>query len=104
MVNRKQKAVERERDKKNPARAGQNQQDSTESMMKSMNIIMPIFMLWTTFTFPAAMGLYWIVGNIMMILQSVIIYFLFTRRLEKTGFNLPDQKTEIKSAQTEVAH
>jgi hypothetical protein len=39
-----------------------------------------------------------------MILQSVIIYFLFTRRLEKTGLNLPDQKTEIKSAKTEVAH
>jgi len=50
--------------------------------MKSMNIMMPLFMLWTTFTMPAALGLYWIIGNIMMIIQSVLIYFLFTRKLE----------------------
>ena len=85
MLNRKKKAEDKIRDKKNPARSGQNPQDSSESMMKSMNIIMPIFMLWTTFTFPSAMGLYWIVGNIMMILQSVLISFLFTKKLEKHG-------------------
>ncbi len=50
--------------------------------MKSMNVLMPIFMLWTTFSLPAAMGLYWIVGNIMMILQSVVIYFIFTKKME----------------------
>ncbi|NLW10747.1 MAG: YidC/Oxa1 family membrane protein insertase [Clostridiaceae bacterium] len=107
MLNRKQKEIDKERDKKNPARAGQTQQDSSESMMKSMNIIMPIFMLWTTFTFPAAMGLYWIIGNTMMILQSVIIYFLFTRKLEQAGLNKPEDKSgevmkEVKDA--EVAH
>lgn len=79
---RKKKAEERARDKMNPARSGQNQEDKTESMMKSMNIMMPIFMLWTTFSMPAAMGLYWIVGNIMMIIQSLLIYFLFTRRID----------------------
>ena len=81
--NRKKKAEDKEREKLNPARQGQSPQDSTESMMKSMNIIMPIFMLWTTFTMPSAMGLYWIVGNIMGIIQSLMIYFLFTKRIEK---------------------
>lgn len=102
MLNRKKKAEDKIRDKKNPARAGQNPQDSTESMMKSMNIIMPIFMLWTTFTFPGAMGLYWIVGNIMMILQSVLIYFLFTRKLEKHEMGQKTDAIEVKA--TEVAH
>ena len=85
MPNRKKKAEDKEREKINPARAGQAPEDKSESMMKSMNIIMPIFMLWTTFTMPAALGLYWIVGNIMAILQSVLIYFLFTRKLEQAN-------------------
>lgn len=82
MLNRKKKAEDKEREKLNPARAGQSPEDRSESMMKSMNIMMPLFMLWTTFTMPAALGLYWIIGNIMMITQSVLIYFLFTRKLE----------------------
>lgn len=85
MPNRKKREEDREREKINPARAGQAPEDKSESMMKSMNIIMPIFMLVTTFSMPASMGLYWIIGNIMMILQSVLIYYLFTRRLEKAN-------------------
>lgn len=80
--NRKKKLEAKEREKKNPARAGQTPEDKTESMMKSMNIFMPLFMLWTTFSMPAALGLYWTVGNIMMILQTLIIYFLYTRKIE----------------------
>jgi YidC/Oxa1 family membrane protein insertase len=83
MPNRQKKADDKEREKKNPARAGQTPEDRSESMMKSMNIMMPLFMLFTTFTMPAALGLYWIIGNIMMIIQSVLIYFLFTRKLEE---------------------
>lgn len=83
MPNRKRKAEDKEREAKNPARTGQTPEDKSESMMKSMNIMMPIFMLWTTFTMPAALGLYWIIGNIMMILQSILIYFLYTRKLEE---------------------
>ena len=80
--NRRKKAEAKEREKKNPARAGQTPEDKTESMMKSMNIFMPLFMLWTTFSMPAALGLYWSVGNIMMILQTLIIYFFYTRKIE----------------------
>ncbi|MDD3866743.1 MAG: YidC/Oxa1 family membrane protein insertase [Clostridia bacterium] len=82
MPNRKKKAEDKAREQVNPARAGQTPEDKSESMMKSMNVLMPIFMLWTTFSLPAAMGLYWIVGNIMMILQSVVIYFIFTKKME----------------------
>lgn len=82
MPNRKKRAEAKAREAKNPARAGQTPEDRTESMMKSMNIFMPLFMLWTTFTLPAALGLYWTIGNIMMILQTLIIYFLYTRKIE----------------------
>ncbi len=82
MPNRRKRADAKARESKNPARAGQTPEDRTESMMKSMNIFMPLFMLWTTFTLPAALGLYWTIGNIMMILQTLIIYFLYTRKIE----------------------
>ena len=87
--NRKKKEEDRERERVNPARAGQTPEDKSESMMKTMNFMMPVFMLITTFSMPASMGLYWIIGNIMMILQSVLIYFFFTKKLEQaeTGAN-----------------
>lgn len=81
--NRKKTAEDKERERVNPARAGQTPEDKSESMMKTMNLLMPVFMLVTTFSMPASMGLYWIIGNIMMIAQSVYIYFFFTKRMEK---------------------
>ena len=83
MPNRKRRKEDKEREKKNPARTGQTPEDKNESMMKTMNIMMPVFMLWTTFTMPAALGLYWIAGNIMATIQSVLIYMLYTRKLEE---------------------
>ncbi len=83
MPNRKKRAEAKEREKKNPARTGQTPEDRNESMMKSMNIMMPLFMLWTTFTMPAALGLYWIIGNIMATIQSVLIFMLYTRKMEE---------------------
>lgn len=69
----------RKREKINAARAGQTPKDQNESMMKAMTWTMPIIMLITTFTLPAAMGLYWVIGGIMGILTQVIVYFMFTK-------------------------
>jgi YidC/Oxa1 family membrane protein insertase len=90
--NRKKAEEDKERERVNPARAGQAPEDKSESMMKTMNLLMPVFMLVTTFSMPASMGLYWIIGNIMMIAQSVYIYFFFTRRVEKA-----QQESEMKT-------
>ena len=70
---------ERERENKNPAKAGQTPKDSSAGMMKGMNIMMPIIMLFTMFSLPSAMGLYWLFGNIMGIVQSLIIYYLYAK-------------------------
>lgn len=101
MPNRKKRLEEKAREKKNSAKKGQTPEDQTESMMKSMNIMMPIFMLWTTFSMPAAMGLYWIIGNIMMILQSLLIYFLYTRRLEHPADGLTVPVAAVPVSQPE---
>lgn len=72
----------KERARVNPARKDQAQESSMQSTMKVMLYAMPAMMLFFTFTLPAAMAFYWIVGNIMGILQQVIIFFLFTKPLE----------------------
>lgn len=41
--------------------------------MKSMTLIAPIFSAWFAFTLPAAVGLYWTVSNLIMIIQQVVV-------------------------------
>lgn len=73
----------KERAKLNPARSDQVPENTMENTMKMMTWLMPVIMLATTFSFPSAMGFYWIVGNLMMILQQFIIYFLFSKPLQE---------------------
>lgn len=63
--------------KLNPAR--DVVEDKTQNMSKQMTLLMPVMTLITVFTMPAAMGLYWIAGNVMMIFQSYLLYYLYTK-------------------------
>ena len=72
----------KERAKNNPARQGQTEPNSMETSMKMMLWMMPVFMLFTTFMLPAAMAFYWIVGNIMGVIQQIIIFYMFTKPYE----------------------
>ncbi len=78
---------EREREKRNPAKAGQNP-DPTAGMMKTMNYVFPVIMLFTVFSFPTAMGLFWVVRNLMMILQSLLTYNLYHRPFKQRTADL----------------
>jgi len=78
----KEEKEAKERAKMNPARQGQVAEDSTEMTMKMMNWTMPLVMLVTTFTMPAAMGLYWVVGGLMGILTQVLVFYMFTKPYE----------------------
>ncbi|MBR1796396.1 MAG: membrane protein insertase YidC [Clostridiales bacterium] len=91
----KEQKEAKEREKKNPARAGQasTANDQAEMTTKMMTWMMPFLMLWTTFTLPAAMGLYWVVGGIMGIITQLLTYFLFTKPYE-----LKKQEMEQKKA------
>lgn len=74
---------ERERAEKNPARAGQVPEAPGANMMKTMNITMPIFMLFTVFSLPSAMGVYWTVSNILNIIETLIFYNLYIKPGQK---------------------
>lgn len=65
--------------KQNPARDASSSPDQAAGMMKSMKFMMPVMTLMTVFFAPAAMGMYWVVGNVMAIVQSLLLYNLYTK-------------------------
>lgn len=71
---------EKAREKANPAKRGQDP-DPSAGMMKGMNYFMPLIMLFTMFSLPSAMCLYWLFQNIMYLLQSAIGYAFYVKPL-----------------------
>ena len=90
----KEQKEAKEREKKNPARAGQTPNDQAEMTTKMMTWMMPVLMLFTTFTLPAAMGLYWVVGGIMSILTQLLTYFMFTKPYELKKLEMEQKKAD----------
>ena len=86
----KKKKEEKKRAKQNPA--NNQPDDPTARTTKIMNIVMPAIMLVTTFTMPAAFGFYWIVGNLMGILQQVLTYFMFSKPYEEKKREMEEMK------------
>lgn len=90
----KEAKLAKERAKVNPAAKETKPQDPSEQSMKMMTWMMPALMLITTFTMPAAMGLYWIVGGIMGIISQVLVYYLFTKPLDAKKAEMAKKKEE----------
>ncbi|NLC89493.1 MAG: YidC/Oxa1 family membrane protein insertase [Clostridiaceae bacterium] len=79
----RQTKEEKAREKSNPAKSGQTPDNQMAGMGKSMQILMPLIMLYTMFTFPAAMGLYWLFQNLMYLLQSLLGYQFYVKPLKR---------------------
>ena len=88
----KEQQEAKKREKTNPARQGQTPTDQAEMTTKMMTWMMPILMLFTTFTLPAAMGLYWVVGGLMSILTQILTYFMFTKPYEQKKLEMEQKK------------
>ncbi|NLA71053.1 MAG: YidC/Oxa1 family membrane protein insertase [Clostridiaceae bacterium] len=71
---------EKQREKANPAKRGQDP-DPGAGMMKSMNLFMPLIMLFTMFSMPSAMCLYWLFQNVLYIIQSALGYEFYVKPL-----------------------
>ena len=85
MMNGKKKE---EKEKKAPQRVLSPDQkpttgneNSAESMTKTMTYLMPLMTLWLTFTFPAAMGLYWTVSNVLGLVQNIVLNKYYNKKL-----------------------
>jgi len=56
--------------------ASQSQQDDNSTsaqMMKQMNVMMPLMSVFFCFTFPAAIGIYWVASSAFQIIQQMIV-------------------------------
>lgn len=50
---------------------------------KTMNIVMSVMLFWMSFTVNAALVLYWVTGNLIMLIQNKIIMKMVNKSLEK---------------------
>ena len=62
---------------KNPA------QDQSQSSMKMVSVIMMIFTIVTGFMLPSAMGVYWFIGGLISIAQTLITQLIIGRKAKK---------------------
>ena len=68
------------------------QQDNpAASMNKSMNVMMPIMTGIFTFTLPSGLGLYWIVSNLMQILQQYLLNQYFKKKGDDFDVKIPER-------------
>ena len=74
--------------------SGNEMADTMASSMKTMNIIMPIMSAWFCYTLPTGMGLYWIAGAVVRIIQQIII----NKHIDKMDLDKVIEKNKEKSA------
>lgn len=87
----KEEKLAKQRAKKNSAMP--NEVNPAEQYMKMMTYGFPLIMLATTFTLPAAFGIYWVVNGVLGIIQQFLVYYLFSKPYE-----LKKQELAIKKA------
>lgn len=57
-------------------------QDETQKTMGCMMKVMPLMTLYFAFVLPAALGFYWFVGNVLSLLQTIIMNKYFVQKKE----------------------
>ncbi|MBO5409144.1 MAG: YidC/Oxa1 family membrane protein insertase [Clostridia bacterium] len=74
---------------------GKTQTEEQKSQMKSMQLIFPFMTAYFCYILPAAMGLYWIVGNLIQIVQSFTLdRYIMNKEVEEI-----EEKEELKAIQ-----
>ena len=74
--------------------ATEGQSDQMAQQMKTMNVMMPLMSLFICFTVPVGLGLYWIAGALVRIVQQ---YFL-NKHFDKIDLNSIIEKNKEKAA------
>ena len=84
MMNKKKKEEKEEKAPQrvlSPDQKNTGNENTAESMTKTMTYFMPLMTLWLTFTFPAAMGLYWTVSNVLGLVQNIVLNNYYNKKL-----------------------
>ena len=70
--------------------------DQSQQMMKSMNIMMPIMSVWFCFTFASGIGLYWVASAVFMIIQQLILNTYFSMQSDEEILRKSMEKANAK--------
>ena len=80
------------------AAAADGQANPAESMMKTMNIVMPIMTCAFAYTMPIGLALYWITGNIIMLVQQKVVNKMLEKQDAKLEAILEKEREEARNA------
>ncbi len=80
---------------------GSTQGNPTDSMMKAMNIMMPIMTGFFAYTMPIGLALYWIAGNVIMVGQQWVVNKIVEKQEEKLEEQLKKER-EAELAQKKI--
>ena len=69
----------------------ENADNPAAQMSKSMNLMMPIMTGFFAFTLPSGLGLYWIISNVMQIVQQAILNNYFKKREDDIVVKVPEK-------------
>lgn len=77
------------------------QQQQTESMNKSMQIMMPLMSVWICFIMPASMGIYWIANSVFGMIRDWILNSYYTKKMmvEDVEWLEREKKREAEAAE-----
>lgn len=78
--------------------------EEQKKTMQSMMILNPIMTLFFSLSFSGALALYWAAGNLVMIIQQIIVTFILTPSVKKhVADELKDKPVEIVVTKEKVA-
>lgn len=81
--------------------------DQQASMMKSMNLMMPIMSVYIGFIMPAAMGIYWIANSLLAMVQELVLgrhyKKVIDQEAEERGLRVQARVAEIERKREEKA-
>ena len=80
------------------------QDNATKSSMALMDITMPLMSTWISFMMPAGIGIYWIIQNVLGVLQQFALYKMFPiPQMTDEDVKEAEQKMRGKSKRVELS-
>ncbi len=77
-------------------------ENNQQSTMKTMTIMMPLISAWFCFSFPAALGLYWIISNVIQLISVLVVNKLVMPKIEKELMGTAAESGNTKMFKGEV--
>lgn len=98
MNNKDKDKEEADKPKKRVLNPEQKSEVGTESTMKTMTYVMPLMTGWIAFSLPAALGIYWIINNVISLGQTILLNGFYSKKL-KSEFAVLEEKKAVEKAE-----